>query len=142
MMLTISGINFDQHAYDERADVLYLSVGEPQVPAETLPTPEGHAVDAVDTARARTAEPLVLRARRSRATQPGMLGRGAPPTDRNLRAFLVPRLHSANRRYEDHIRNREQNEVPLHEQENLLRHAYAPCATRNPLTTPRPPGHL
>ena len=45
MMLTISGINFDQHAYDERADVLYLSVGEPQVPAETLPTPEGHAVD-------------------------------------------------------------------------------------------------
>lgn len=44
-MLTISGINFDQHVYDERADVLYLSVGDPQVPAETYPTPEGHAVD-------------------------------------------------------------------------------------------------
>ncbi len=25
--------------------MLYLSVGEPRVPAETLPTPEGHAVD-------------------------------------------------------------------------------------------------
>jgi uncharacterized protein YuzE len=44
-MLTISGINFDHHVYDERADVLYLSIGDPQVPEETVPTPEGHAVD-------------------------------------------------------------------------------------------------
>jgi uncharacterized protein YuzE len=44
-MIKIGGIEFDNHSYDEEADVLYLSVGQPQVPAETDPTPEGHAVD-------------------------------------------------------------------------------------------------
>jgi uncharacterized protein YuzE len=44
-MTTISGITFDQHVYDDRGDVLYLSIGDPQVPEKTLPTPEGHAVD-------------------------------------------------------------------------------------------------
>ena len=44
-MTTISDITFDQHEYDDRGDLLYLSIGDPQVPAETLPTPEGHAVD-------------------------------------------------------------------------------------------------
>ena len=45
MTITIDGIEFDDHAYDDRGDVLYLSIGEPQVPAETDATPEGHAVD-------------------------------------------------------------------------------------------------
>ena len=38
-MIKIAGIEFDNHSYDEVADVLYLSVGEPQVPAETDATP-------------------------------------------------------------------------------------------------------
>lgn len=45
MSITIDGIEFDHHSYDERGDVLYLSVGEPRVPSETDATPEGHAVD-------------------------------------------------------------------------------------------------
>jgi uncharacterized protein YuzE len=44
-MIKIAGIEFDNYSYDEVADVLYLSVGEPRVPAETDTTPEGHAVD-------------------------------------------------------------------------------------------------
>jgi uncharacterized protein YuzE len=42
---TIAGISFDEHEYDERADVLYLSVGPPQKAFKTIATPEGHAVD-------------------------------------------------------------------------------------------------
>jgi uncharacterized protein YuzE len=45
MNVTIAGINFDQHEYDERGDVLYLSVGPPKVAFRTIATPEGHAVD-------------------------------------------------------------------------------------------------
>ena len=45
MSITIAGIEFDHHAYDEQGDVLYASVGEPRVPAETEATPEGHAID-------------------------------------------------------------------------------------------------
>ncbi len=45
MTVTVAGINFDQHEYDERGDVLYLSVGPPREPARTTVTPEGHAVD-------------------------------------------------------------------------------------------------
>jgi uncharacterized protein YuzE len=45
MSITIDGIEFDHHSYDERGDVLYLSIGKPQVAAETDATPEGHAVD-------------------------------------------------------------------------------------------------
>ena len=45
MSIRIGGIEFDHHTYDERGDVLYLSVGEPRVPPETDATPEGHAVD-------------------------------------------------------------------------------------------------
>ncbi len=45
MTLTIAGTNFDQHEYDERGDVLYLSVGPPREPYRTIATPEGHAVD-------------------------------------------------------------------------------------------------
>lgn len=45
MTVTIAGIGFDQHEYDERGDVLYLSVGPPREAARTIATPEGHAVD-------------------------------------------------------------------------------------------------
>jgi uncharacterized protein YuzE len=45
MTVTIAGISFDQHEYDERGDVLYLSVGSPREAARTTATPEGHAVD-------------------------------------------------------------------------------------------------
>jgi uncharacterized protein YuzE len=45
MTVTIAGTSFDQHEYDERGDVLYLSVGPPREAARTIATPEGHAVD-------------------------------------------------------------------------------------------------
>jgi uncharacterized protein YuzE len=45
MTVTVAGTNFDQHEYDERGDVLYLSVGAPQEAFRTIATPEGHAVD-------------------------------------------------------------------------------------------------
>jgi uncharacterized protein YuzE len=45
MTVTIAGTSFDQHEYDEHADVLYLSVGSPREAARTIATPEGHAVD-------------------------------------------------------------------------------------------------
>lgn len=45
MSITIAGTSFDNHGYDDRGDVLYLSVGPPREPARTIATPEGHAVD-------------------------------------------------------------------------------------------------
>jgi uncharacterized protein YuzE len=45
MTVTIAGTTFDQHEYDERGDVLYLSVGRSQEAERTIATPEGHAVD-------------------------------------------------------------------------------------------------
>lgn len=45
MTVTIAGTSFDQHEYDERGDVLYLSVGSPRRATRTIATPEGHAVD-------------------------------------------------------------------------------------------------
>ncbi len=45
MTLRIAGITFDQHEYDQRGDVLYLSVGEPREAPRTIATPEGHAID-------------------------------------------------------------------------------------------------
>lgn len=45
MTITIAGTNFDQHEYDARGDVLYLSVGPPRDAFRTIATPEGHAVD-------------------------------------------------------------------------------------------------
>ena len=41
MTVTIDGIEFDSHEYDDCGDVLYLSAWEPTVPAETDATPEG-----------------------------------------------------------------------------------------------------
>ncbi len=46
MTITIAGIDFDYHDYDERGDVLFLHVGEPkEPPARALETPEGHTVE-------------------------------------------------------------------------------------------------
>ena len=45
MTVTIAGTSFDQHKYDERGDVLYLSVGPPREADRTIATSEGHAVD-------------------------------------------------------------------------------------------------
>jgi uncharacterized protein YuzE len=45
MSVTVAGIVFDQHEYDERGDVLYLSIGPPQEASRTIATPEGHAID-------------------------------------------------------------------------------------------------
>jgi uncharacterized protein YuzE len=46
MNITIAGIAFDYHDYDERGDVLYLHLGPPESPAaRALETPEGHTVE-------------------------------------------------------------------------------------------------
>jgi uncharacterized protein YuzE len=47
MTVTIAGIEFDHHDYDERGDTLYLSVGPPRrdPPGRALETPEGHTVE-------------------------------------------------------------------------------------------------
>jgi uncharacterized protein YuzE len=42
--IRIGGQQFEQATYDEDADVLYLSSGEPRTAASTYGTPEGHAV--------------------------------------------------------------------------------------------------
>ena len=44
MTITIAGIPFDHHHYDERGDVLYLNVGEPRPAARGLETPDGHSI--------------------------------------------------------------------------------------------------
>jgi uncharacterized protein YuzE len=44
MKITVAGITFDHHHYDERGDVLYLNVGESRLAAHGLETPEGHTV--------------------------------------------------------------------------------------------------
>ncbi|MGA2453056.1 MAG: DUF2283 domain-containing protein [Solirubrobacteraceae bacterium] len=44
--ITIAGIGFDYHDYDERGDVLHLHLGRPNgPPAKALETPEGHTVE-------------------------------------------------------------------------------------------------
>ena len=46
MTVTIAGIRFDHHEYDERGDVLYLDVeGYQGNPARAFATPEGHNVE-------------------------------------------------------------------------------------------------
>ncbi len=42
--ITIGETTFDTVNYDRDADVLYLSIGEPQPSVQTYGTPEGHAV--------------------------------------------------------------------------------------------------
>jgi uncharacterized protein YuzE len=45
MTITIAGIEFDHCHYDDRGDVLYLSVGPSREPAEAFETDEGHNVE-------------------------------------------------------------------------------------------------
>jgi len=45
MTIVIADIEFDHFHYDDRGDVLYLSVGIPREPAEAFETPEGHNVE-------------------------------------------------------------------------------------------------
>lgn len=43
MTITVTGIDFDYHDYDERSDVLFLHVGSPKKPpVKSFETPEGH----------------------------------------------------------------------------------------------------
>ena len=44
MTVTIGNITFDHATYDERGDVLYLHVGDREAAADSVGTPEGHAV--------------------------------------------------------------------------------------------------
>jgi uncharacterized protein YuzE len=44
MTITIGTLSFDSVEYDTDADVLYLSICEPRMPAESFGTPEGHNV--------------------------------------------------------------------------------------------------
>jgi uncharacterized protein YuzE len=46
MSVTIAGIEFERYAYDERGDVLYLTVaGYEGPPADADATPEGHGIE-------------------------------------------------------------------------------------------------
>lgn len=45
MSITIAGITFDRHEYDDRGDVLYLGIGPAREPHRTIATAEGHAID-------------------------------------------------------------------------------------------------
>jgi uncharacterized protein YuzE len=46
MSITIAGTTFEHHHYDERGDVLYLSVDNYEgPPARALSTPEGHNIE-------------------------------------------------------------------------------------------------
>jgi len=52
MSVTVAGIPFEQHEYDERSDVLYLSVaGYTGPPARAYASPEGHNVEYDDSGR-------------------------------------------------------------------------------------------
>jgi uncharacterized protein YuzE len=48
MSLTVAGIEFENHVYDERADVLYLAVAGYDaggLPPHARATPEGHGIE-------------------------------------------------------------------------------------------------
>ncbi len=43
-MIHLSTYAFNNVDYDAEGDVLYMSIGEPQPAADTIETPEGHAI--------------------------------------------------------------------------------------------------
>ena len=54
MSVTIAGIDFEQHDYDARGDVLYLNTAlhdGSKPPFRALPTPEGHNVEYAEDGR-------------------------------------------------------------------------------------------
>jgi uncharacterized protein YuzE len=91
MQITIGGTTFDQHEYDERGDVLYLSVKEPRTPFRTLATPEGHAVDYDESG---AVIGMVLVNVKFFLERDGALTVGLPP-DRVLAAKIEPALAAA-----------------------------------------------
>jgi len=42
--IRLGPLEFDHVVYDERADVLYLSIESPRTTAESVSTPDGHAI--------------------------------------------------------------------------------------------------
>jgi uncharacterized protein YuzE len=44
MTVTIGSYVFNHMDYDERGDVLYLHIGEPQEASDSILTPEGHVI--------------------------------------------------------------------------------------------------
>jgi uncharacterized protein YuzE len=44
MTIRIGTLSFDDVEYDADADVLYLSIGDPRLPAESFGSPEGHNI--------------------------------------------------------------------------------------------------
>lgn len=44
MTVTIGNLTFDHASYDDRGDVLYLHVGDPQAAADSEETREGHVL--------------------------------------------------------------------------------------------------
>jgi uncharacterized protein YuzE len=91
MNVTIAGTTFDQHEYDERGDVLYLSAGDPQAAARTIATPEGHAVDYDDSG---AVIGMVLVNARFLLDRDGAVTVTIPP-DRVVAAQLAPALVAA-----------------------------------------------
>lgn len=91
MNVTIAGTTFDQHEYDQRGDVLYLSAGRPRAAARTVSTPEGHAVD-YDEAGVVTG--MVLVNARFLLERDGAVTVTVPP-DRVVAAQLAPALVAA-----------------------------------------------
>jgi uncharacterized protein YuzE len=52
MSITIAGTTFETHHYDQRGDVLYLSVAHYEgPPAKAMSTPEGHGIEYDETGR-------------------------------------------------------------------------------------------
>jgi len=77
MTIVIADIEFDHFHYDDRGDVLYLSVGSPREPAEAFETPEGHNVEYDENGRVIG---LVLYAVRHTLDRDGELSLTWPPT--------------------------------------------------------------
>lgn len=44
MTIRLADLEFDHVTYDERGDVLYLSIGEPREANDSVVTPEGHVI--------------------------------------------------------------------------------------------------
>jgi uncharacterized protein YuzE len=91
MSVTIAGITCDSHEYDDRGDVLYVSVGPPREAARTVATPEGHAVDYDD---AGAVVGMVLVNVRSLLERDGAVTVTMPP-DRVVAAQIEPALVAA-----------------------------------------------
>lgn len=91
MTIVIADIEFDHFHYDDRGDVLYLSVGSPREPAEAFETPEGHNVEYDENGRIIG---LVLYAVRQTLDRDGELSLTWPPTHL-MAGALAPALAAA-----------------------------------------------